>query len=155
MGSLLKRASWVIPVVLSSILLSTPLEAGGRRGVVAVSPPSPELSITFLDGVLDAGTMAWRGERRKSSIVRRAVAMRVGQPSKELRGTVTLRASVDGSGQRAVIRVNGIVLTSIPQIVERHAPVGVSFIQRVEIEVSTKEPPGPLDVDIRWEVITN
>lgn len=151
----MKRLSWVIPVFLSTILLSTPLDAGGRRRVMAVSPPSPELSITFLDGELDAGTIAWRGGRRKSSIVRRAVAMRVGQPSKEHRGTVTLRAFFEGSGQRAEIRVNGVALSSIPQIVERHAPVGVPFIQRIEIEVPTSEPPGALDAEIRWEVITN
>lgn len=151
----MKRVSWVIPVVLSAVLLSPPLDAGGRRRLVAVSPPSSELSITFLDGMLDAGTIAWRGERRKSSTVRRAVAMRVGHPSKEHRGTVTLRASVEMPAKRAEIRVNDILLTAIPQIVDRHAPVGVPFIQRIQIEVSTKEPPGPLDAEIRWEVITN
>ena len=57
----MKRASRAIPFLLTAILLSSPhLLAGGRRRAVAVSPPSPELSLTFLDsaGMLDAGLPA-------------------------------------------------------------------------------------------------
>lgn len=152
----MKRASRMIPVVLSILLLSSPhLNAGGRRRAVAVSLPSSELSITFIDRVLDAGTMSWTGERRRSSLARRAISMRVGPPSREARGTVTLRAFLETDDGRATIRVNGVTLSSIPQIVERHAPIGVVFTQRVEIEVATTEPEGPLAAAIGWEVITD
>lgn len=151
----MKIRAWVIPVVFGAVLLAASVEAGGRRPLVAVSFPLPELAITFPDGPVDAGTLAWRGERRRSSIVRRAVAVRVGQPSKDPRGTATLRAFLEGADDRAAIRVNGIALTSVPQIVERQAPIGVVFTQRIEIEVSTEQQPGPLAADIRWEVITN
>lgn len=151
----MKRAQRLFPALICTLLLCSPhLLAGDRRRAAAVSPVSASLSITFLDGLVDAGTLAWKGERTKSSIARRIVPMRVGQQSSEARGSVTLRAFLATTDNRSTIRVNGITLSSIPQIVERHAPVGIAFTQRLEIEVSTNEPPGALDAAIVWEVVT-
>lgn len=151
----MKRAMRTISALIFIALLPLPTLAGGRLRAVAVSPPSSELSITFVDGVLDAGTLAWTGGSRRSTIARRAISMRVGRPSRDARGTATLRAYLESDDRRAAIRVNGVTLSTIPRVVEHHAPIGVVFTQRVEIEVSINEPEGPLAASIGWEVITD
>lgn len=148
--------SRTISLLLTLTFLShAHLHAGGRRRAVAVSPPSSGVAITFVDGVLDAGTIAWAGGRRKSSIVRKVVSMRLGEPSLEPRGTATVRAFLEVPGGRCAIRVNGVLLSGAPQIVLRHAPIGSAFPQRIEIEVPNTMPEGPLHTSIGWEVTTN
>lgn len=83
-------------VVLLSLLLLLPssdTHAGDRRRVRAVSPPSSPLTITFLGaegGVLEAGSIVWRGGAKRSTVTARTVRLRIGEPSAESRGSVTV-----------------------------------------------------------------
>jgi hypothetical protein len=153
----MKRASRAVPLILAITLLSSShLNAGGRPRAMAVSPPSSDLAITFLGsgGHLDAGTFAWRGGRRKSSLSSRTVRMRIGQPSRETGGTATVRAFLEAADPRCTVRINGVVMTGAPQVVQRHAPIGSTLSYLLEIEVPTTASDGLLQTAIGWEVTT-
>ena len=139
-----------------SLLPAARLDGGGRRRAVAVSPPSSELTLTFLNGpVIDAGPIVLRGGKRKTTIATRTVTMRIGRASREARGTATLRAFLETSDPHASVRINGITLTTAPRIIERHAPIGIAVTHRIEIEVPVSAPEGALAASIGWEVTTD
>ena len=144
-------------LLLASVVLLFPLpvHAGGRRRVVAVSPPlsAPQLVIVGA-AVVDAGTIAWRGGSRRSSVTTRNVTMRIGEPSREPRGTATLRAFVEAFDPRCAVRIDGVPLTTAPRVIRRLAPIGIAFNHRIEIEVPVAAADGPLQVSIGWEVTT-
>lgn len=135
----------VSAVLVLCFAVALPLEAGGRRRVLAVSPPSGELSLTFTGGeLLDAGAIAGRTARK--------VTLRIGAASREPRGTATVRAYLTVPDPRCTIRVDGIVLGAAPRVVRRNAPVGIPFTHRIEIEVPPAAAEGPLQTSIGWEV---
>jgi hypothetical protein len=152
------------PVVAAALCLSlvTPadVQAGGRRRAVAVSPSASNLSLTFLDGgraataVIDAGTMAWRGGRKQSSVTTRTFAIRIGEAAREPRGSATLRAYLETADPHATIRIDGVVLGTAPRVIQRNAPIGVAVTHRLEIEVPVNAPEGTLAASIGWEVTT-
>lgn len=153
----MKRAAPAIPFFLIAVLLSSPhVFAGGRRRAAA-SRPSPELSIAFLGsaGIVDMGTMAWHGGRKDATVTTRNVTMRIGPASPEARGTATVRAFLETPDPLCSIRVNGVLLTGVPQIVQRQAPIGLTNSYRIEIAISTSAPEGPLQTSIGWEVSTD
>lgn len=144
----------ILLALVSAISAST-LQAGSRRRAVAVSPPSSDLTLTFLDGpVLDAGPLVWRGAKRKT-LVTRTVVLRIGRASREALGTATLRAFLETPDPRAQVRVDGILLGAAPRVVRRHAPIGIATTHRIEIEVPVSAPEGPLATSIGWEVTTD
>ena len=135
----------VSALLLICLTIATQLEARGRRRVLAVSPPSDELSLTFIGGeLLDAGSVAGRTARK--------VTLRLGAPSREARGTATVRAYLTAPDPRCTIRIDGVVLTTAPRVVRRNAPVGIPFTHRIEIEVPPTAAEGPLQAGIGWEV---
>ncbi len=135
---------------------STDLHAGGRRRAVAVAPPTSELTLTFLDGpVLDTGPIVWRGERRKTTRVTRTAVLRIGLASQEAHGTATLRAFLETPDPRATVRVDGLLLSTSPRVVQRFAPIGIAVTHRIEIEVPVDAAEGPLAASIGWEVTTD
>lgn len=144
----------VAVVLLFCLLLPVSVE-GGRRRVLAVSPPSSALSIAFLGttGVLDTGTLVSPDGVRRASTAR-TVLLRIGEPSSEPRGTATLRAYLETPDPRATIRIGGIALSTAPRVIQRHAPVGVTIAHRIDIEVPVTAPEGPLAATIGWEVTT-
>jgi hypothetical protein len=153
----MKLTSRAIPSFLLAVLLISPhVLAGGHRRAVA-SRPSPELSVTFLGsaGVLDAGTMSWRGGPKHATVTTRNVTMRIGPATPEVRGTATVRAFLEMPDPLCSIRVNGVLLTGVPQIVQRQAPIGVAGAYRIEIAIPTSAPEGPLQTSIGWEVSTD
>jgi hypothetical protein len=143
----------------SAVLISlVPVVAGGRQRVMAVSAPREALAITFIDvtaGVVDAGTIVWRGGSKRSVVTTRRVTMRIGDASRESRGTATLRASLETPDPRATIRIDGILIGNAPRIIHSNAPIGIPFVHRLEIEVPTTAADGPLQASIAWEVTTN
>lgn len=153
----MKLISRAIPSLLIAVLLSSPqVLAGGRRRAVA-SRPSPELTVNFPGsaGVVDAGTMSWQGSRPDVTVTTRSVAMRIGPATPEARGTATVRAFLETPDPHCSIRVNGVLLTGIPQIVRRQAPIGITNSYRIEIAVPTSAPEGPLQTSIGWEISTD
>lgn len=142
------------------LCLNTNLRAGGRRRAVAVPPPSSALSLTFIDSgrdaaaIVDAGTISWRGGRKRYTVTTRTFGVRIGPASREARGTATLRAFLETTDPHATIRIDGIVLGTAPRIIQRNAPVGIAVTHRLEIEVPVTAPDGPLTAMIGWEVTT-
>jgi hypothetical protein len=147
--------SWIAAALLLASILHSPrsLHAGGRRRVVAASP---HLALVFVNAgaVLDAGTIAWRGGSRRSTVATRTVTLRIGEPSREPRGTATVRAFMETFDPRVTIRIDGIALTTAPRVIRRNAPIGVAFTHRIEIDVPVTAADGPLQAPIGWEVTT-
>ena len=144
-----------ITVALLALALAMNTEAGGRRRVTAVSPTSPALSVVFVDGeLLDAGTIASNGRKKKSTTTTRNVTLRIGAASRESRGTATLRAFLEVPDPRCTIRIDGIVLGAAPRVIQRHAPIGIAVTHRIEIEVPHSAAEGPLQTAIGWEITT-
>jgi hypothetical protein len=145
---------------LSPLIFPVHLHGGSRQRVVAVSPPSSSLTLTFMDGgaattaILDAGTAAWKGGRRRTTVITRSFAVRIGGPSREARGTATLRAFLETPDPRATMRIDGIVLGTAPVVIHHHAPIGVAVAHTLEIEVPVTAPDGPLVASIGWEAST-
>jgi hypothetical protein len=146
-----------------ALLLSLHLHAGGRRRAVSVSPSSDPLVIAFVDapsGTLDTGTIvrtAGNGRARSSAnaITRKTVGIRIGQPSRETRGTATLRAFLETADPRCIVRIDGIVLGPQPRVIDRFAPIGIIATHRLEIEVPASTAEGALVTTIGWDVTTD
>jgi hypothetical protein len=145
---------------ISPLISPVHLHAGNRQRVVAVSPPSTDLSLTFTDGgvgstaVIDAGTATWKGGETRMTVITRSFGVRIGRPSREVRGTATLRAFLETPDPRATIRIDGIVLGTAPVVIQHHAPIGVVVTHKLEIEVPVTAPDGPLAASIGWEAGT-
>ena len=124
--------------------------------MVAVSPPPSPLELTFPGGgpVLDAGTIVWRGGANDRTVSVRTVTMRIGEPSRDARGTATVRAFVQTFDPACSIRIDGITLTTAPRIIRRHAPIGLATPYRIEVEVPVTARDGALQTSIGWEVTT-
>jgi len=123
--------------------------------VLAVSPSSSALQLTLVGAaVVDAGAITWRGGSRRSSVVSRTVTMRIGDSSRESRGTATVRAFVETFDPRCTIRIDGVPLTTAPRVIRRRAPIGIAFTHRIEVEVPVTAADGPLQASIGWEVTT-
>jgi hypothetical protein len=122
---------------------------------MAVSPSSPPLQLTIVgSAVIDAGTIVWRGGAERSTRAVRTATLRIGEASSEPRGTATVRAYVETLDRRCTLRIDGITLTTVPRVIRRHAPVGIPFTHRIEIEVPVTAADGPLEASIAWEVTT-
>jgi hypothetical protein len=157
MNTRMTRSAIGAALIILPLLLLTPLSAhaGGRRRVVAVSPPSHALEITFVgNAILDAGTIVWHGGTKKSSVSTSKVTMRIGEPSRDAHGTAIVRAFVETFDPSCTVRIDGVTLTTAPRIVRRSAPIGIATTYRIEIEVPVTAADGPLQTAIGWEVTT-
>lgn len=139
------------------LLIPPPTHAGGRRRVSAVSPPSMGIALVFVGSgpVVDAGPIAWGGGSKRSTATTRTVSLRIGEPSRDFRGTATVRAYLETVDPRCTIRIDGVTLTTAPRVVRRHAPIGITFSHRIEIDVPVTAADGPLQTSIGWEVTTD
>lgn len=137
-------------LALVFMMFSLHLPAGGRRRAVSVSPPSEDLAIVFVDapgGMVDAGKIAGK--------TRRTFGIRIGRPSQEARGHATLRAFLETGDPRCIVRLDGIVLTTQPRVINRFTPIGITTTHRLEIEVPPSAPEGALLTTIGWSVSTD
>lgn len=151
------RAATVLVLLSITFLLTPATKAGGRQRVLAVSPPSSALSITFVDaaaGLLETGTIVWRGGAKRFAVTTRTVRMRIGEVSNDPRGTVTIRAFLEVPDPRCTIRIDGVPLTTAPRVIRTKAPIGVVLAHRIEVEVPITAADGPLQASIGWEVTT-
>jgi hypothetical protein len=132
-----------------SLLFFPELPAAGRRRAVS-APPTEDLAIAFVDapgGMVDAGWINGKSKRR--------FGLRIGRPSQESRGTATLRAYLETVDPRCIVKLDGIVLTTQPRIIDRFAPIGITTTHRLEIEVPASAPEGALVTTIGWDVSTD
>ena len=151
------RVGAVLLFLFCTLLVPSDTHGGDRRRVRAVSPRPSALAITFLGseaGVLDAGTIVWRGGTRRATITTRTMRMRIGEASTESRGNVTIRAFLETADPRCTIRIDGVPLAAAPRVIRRNAPVGIAFTHRIEIEVPVTAADGPLQTSIGWEATT-
>lgn len=126
--------------------------------MLPVSSPNVGYGIAFVNapaGVVDTGTIVAKGGSKHSTITTRTVRLRIGEPSQEPRGTAALHAFLETADPRCIIRVDGIVLTAAPRLIQRHTPIGVAVAHRIEIEVPVQSAEGPLLASIGWEVTTD
>lgn len=157
------RARCLTVFILCLSLLPFQLHAGGRRRAVSVSHPSGDLTIAFVDapsGTLDAGTLAGttpitRRSKTSTAITKRTFGLRIGRPSREASGSATLRAFLETADPRCIVRLDGLVLSTQPRIIERFAPIGITTKHRIEIEVPASAPEGALVMTIGWDVTTD
>jgi len=165
--------------LLLTVFLALAAAAPAQAGA-ALAGAERELTITFVSadsagglvqaaaggGLLDVGRLSaarTRGRRwpscgsgeRCGPIVQRRVAVRVDEARRGARGAraahvARLSAFVAGDGTRCRVRVNGMPLTALPQVIDAHAPVGAAIVYTLEIEVPSSEPEGPLASAITW-----
>jgi hypothetical protein len=122
----------------------------------SVRPPDPELAIAFEDGAglqptvegsrLDAGTLTAKGARK--AVWRSSIRVR-------LYGTTGARfarlsASLTNYDARCRVRLDGVLLSAVPQVVDALAPLGRRVTHTLEIEVPASEPAGPVASSIEW-----
>lgn len=154
-------ATHIVLFLCFSLVVPTHLQAGGRRRAVAATPPSSQLSLTFIESgrsstaVVDAGTISWRGGRKQSTVTTRTFGVRIGPESRESRGTATLRAYLEAPDPHATIRIDGVLLGTTPRVVQRNAPIGIAVTHKLEIEVPVTAPEGVVAASIGWEVTTD
>lgn len=148
------RAAALLLTAFCFFHFTAPLVAGGRRRVLAASPASSDVSLVFLDSTLvEIGTIASPGSRRPA-VTKKTITMRIGAASREPRGTATLRAFLESPDPRCTVRIDGIPLSAAPRVIQRHAPIGIPFTHRLELEVPLSVSEGPLHTAIGWEITT-
>ncbi|MEA2571661.1 MAG: hypothetical protein QOI24_3662 [Acidobacteriota bacterium] len=153
----------IVAITLLTALLSSEANAATRRRAASapVDPDAITISFTPTDGIrtmtwtaLDVGTLA-RRERARGARVVRNVAVGVDRVSGVTGGTATLRAHLQFSDGRAIVRIDGITLGAAQIVIDPHAPIGSAIVHHIEIEVPASVPAGEVASAIRWEVSTN
>lgn len=154
-------------------LLITLLAVSTAVADVAAAPARParpveELQLVFLQGddrapvrqnasddaSLDVGrVVAGRCRARPctTTLVQRRFRVRVDGRSTTARfARVQAFVQNDMPGQR--VRIDGRLLTSVPQLIDASVPVGIAVAHTLEIEVPVSEPAGLLAQNIVWLV---
>lgn len=157
--------------LLLGSFLAGPAGAAAPR-IVAPRAVSDEITITFLpadsgtavrsaagEAWLDMGGISARnlapGNSRRGAIghrtvvARRHLAIRLESRSAGLR-FATLRAYLATDDGRCRVRVDGILLSAVPAVVDPHSRIGVAMAHVVEIEVEDSLPAGPIASSISW-----
>jgi hypothetical protein len=100
------------------------------------------------------GTTSRRSAKGAWTFTRCRVRVRVDSTS-GAKGFVNLRAFVQTDDGRARVRVDGVVLSSVPQTVDAHAIVGMAVSHTIDIEVPISAPEGQLNTAITWVADTD
>lgn len=132
---------------------------GGRRRPVAVSPAAQdELTLTFIGmtgtgigQMVDAGTMS----QTRAGRTRKQFGIRINAAAAAEGETATLRAFLETEDRRVKIRIDGIVIGTVPQVIGVHVPLGATTIHVLELEIPPDVPEGMFASTIRWEASTN
>jgi hypothetical protein len=139
------------PLLISTVLLAL-------AGDVSAEP----LRIRFRDAHESAGGDAWidlgsvaarpcgfraAGRCVRSTVTRKRIGISV---EGEGTGFARLSANLVTDDPRARVRVDGVLLSSSPQLVDAGAPIGRAVAHTVEIEVPASEPAGPVAAAITW-----
>jgi hypothetical protein len=135
----------------SSIALAAP-----RRR--AIAPPADELTMTFVSraGLLDLGSVTHAGAnaKRDRTVRSETIQLRVDRRGSS-RGSASLRAFLLAPDARCSIRIDGQLLGIGPVIIDPQVPIGAVTSHRIDVDVLTTAPEGPLTTWIGWEVSTN
>ncbi len=121
----------------------------------SASARAESLSIRFdaIGSTLDVGSVSARrcGARGRMcpTVVRRRVAIRVDRAAGPAK-LVRLRAFLMADEPSVQVRIDGVRLSTQPQLVDGAAITGVSAAHTIEIEVPPSAPPGMLQSSISW-----
>ena len=119
--------------------------------MVTVSPTAQDdVKIVFV-GVMGGGSEALVDAGAMSKVTRKKFGIRIEGTA----ATATLRAFLESHDGRATIRVDGIVLGTVPRLIDAQIPIGVVTTHTIEIEVPASIPEGSFASAVRWEVATN
>ena len=160
----MKRA--LTGILMIAIALS---EAAAEHRAIAVAPPDDSLTITFIEGdsnqgsMIPAGNDAWLdlksvkrmgASNEKSIRTRHRFGVRVVRAG-GAGGSAVITALLDSYDGRATYRLDGKPLTSAPLIVDAHAAVGTVVFHTLDIDVPVSIAEGPLAASITWQVTTD
>jgi hypothetical protein len=84
----------------------------------------------------------------QTSVVVRRVSVRVDGPSKVR--FVRLSARLSSDDPRLKVHIDGVRLSSVPQVLDASARVGASALHTIRVEIPYSEPPGPFLSAIEW-----
>jgi hypothetical protein len=108
------------------------------------------------DAWIDLGSISGRscgfrdGDRcLRSSITRRRITVRVERGAGGM-AFARLSASLVADDARARVRIDGVLLSAAPRLVDAGAPLGVAVAHTIEIEVPSTEPAGRVAAAITW-----
>ncbi len=126
------------------------LAEGGHLSTTAGGDASLGLGEVSLDS---AGSLR-RGVRGNPSsfVVSRQLRLQVTRAG-NAQGRVVLFAYLQKKCFDCKVRLDGIELSAAPSIVASNIQINASASHRLDIEISTKTPPGEIDTEIGWEVM--
>ena len=127
--------------------------------MVATSPSAREaITIAFVgvtgsgsDAMVDAGALSLARSKR----TRKVFGIRIDAPAAAEGATVTLHAYLESYDSRCTIRVDGVLLSAVPKLIDAHMPVGTITRHTIEIEVPPSVSEGTFASSVRWDVSTN
>jgi hypothetical protein len=101
------------------------------------------------EAFMDVGPMsAERGTQGgRSIVVRQRVGLRLEGPYARARVSISLPTQAPGT----TVRVNGRVISAIPQVIDSAHRVGVTVVHEVELTVPAHVPAGPFLSNLLWQ----
>ncbi|HET7434054.1 MAG TPA: hypothetical protein VFN10_04990 [Thermoanaerobaculia bacterium] len=160
------RSFLILSLVLNAALAG-PVLAGGRRPAAAASATRVNpIAIVFTsvegngsDAYTDAGSIsqarAVHGHGRNARAFTTKLfgirLERAGAPQ----GTARLLVSLESSDDRCTIRIDGVVITTTPRVIDAQMTIGKTTQHTLEIEVPADMPEGAINAALRWEATTD
>jgi hypothetical protein len=126
-------------------------------------PGSEDLTLRFLpvdaatrtprdgEAVLDLGSLsaAGAGLRGHALVVRQTIAVRLDSPSGRI-VSARLEVFLTSEAPGCTVRVDGVVLSTAPRLLDPVHRVGATVLHTIEISVPPSAPEGVLLSDIEW-----
>jgi hypothetical protein len=135
------------------------LLAGSVSGAVPhQGARSQELSITFEasedfsggGGTMDFGRLPLRPGRHAHAVGARKIVRVWLRAVAGAAHFARLYATLDNASGGCIVRVDGIRLGPVRQLIDGRAPVGAAVSHTIDIEVPASEPPGTVLAPIAW-----
>jgi hypothetical protein len=134
-----------------------------RRRAVA-HPVEDLLTITFSRGgaaevgMIDLSTVPRPSAGRKSrsnGSMTETIGLLIERPSHAKGGTATVRVWLRDADPLCTIRIGAVQVTSVPQVLDRHAPIGTTVSYLLEAQLPPTAAAGTYLRSIEWEVEEN
>jgi hypothetical protein len=135
------------------------LMAASASGAVPLQGVRPqEISIAFeapddpsaSAGAMDLGRLPLRpGRHVRAAGTRRIVRVRLRAATASVR-FARLSARLDGGAGGCIVRVDGVRLGPMPQLIDASAPIGLAVSHTIEFDVPASEPAGAVAASITW-----
>jgi hypothetical protein len=144
---------WAAPPDTASRFDADPLMQGAGLTITFTPVDAAGAVLATVDGdaLIDLGRIVGAPGRTRatSTIIRRDVAIRI-VSSSGATGIAALAAWLQADNRRAHIRIDGRLISNLPQIIDAGVVVGIAVRHSIEFEVPYSEPAGPLVSTITW-----